>query len=281
MQYVVKKYGYRETKDINQANLRWYGLALRDHDIDILKQKKCFINRYPLMDHFAKKNILCVIISRLQRFYPNDFKFMPDSFLLPDEVQDLEQHMRLNPNQTFICKPSRGRGGEGISLVKKFTDLPRAAYTQEILVQRYIETPLLIQNKKFDVRLYVVIKGVDRIEAYLCEEGIARFCTNDYKKPDAQNLRNLFMHLTNYSLNKQSDKFKLAGPDFADVNSTASKRLLTSVFKKLQQTKGRDVKYIKNQIEDLVAKTIIAIEPYLKNAYHCFVSTEHDNPRCF
>jgi len=27
------------------------------------------------------------------------------------------------------------------------------------------------------VRLYVVIKGVNRIEGYMCEEGIARFCT--------------------------------------------------------------------------------------------------------
>ena len=35
----------------------------------------------------------------------------------------------------------------------------------------------LINNKKFDLRLYVVIKGVERIEAYVCEEGIVRFCT--------------------------------------------------------------------------------------------------------
>ena len=26
---------------------------------------------------------------------------------------------------------------------------------------------------------------------------------------------------------------------------------------------------------------MIALEPYLKNAYHCFVSTDHENPRCF
>lgn len=102
---------------------------------------------------------------------------MPDSFLLPDEIQDLEMHMRHFPNQTFICKPSRGRGGEGISLAKKFSDLPKAAFTNEFLVQRYIENPLLISNKKFDLRIYVVIKGVDRIEGYMCEEGIARFCT--------------------------------------------------------------------------------------------------------
>ena len=85
--------------------------------------------------------------------------------------------MRHFPNQTFICKPSKGRGGDGISLIRKFSDLPKNAFSQEYLIQRYIENPLLIQNKKFDVRLYVVIKGVNRIEGYMCEEGIARFAT--------------------------------------------------------------------------------------------------------
>jgi len=47
-----------------------------------------------------------------------------------------------------------------------------------------------------------LIKGVNKIEAYMSEEGIARFCTNNYKKPDGVNMKNLFMHLTNYSLNK-------------------------------------------------------------------------------
>lgn len=102
---------------------------------------------------------------------------MPDSFLLPDEVQDLEMHMRHFPNHTFICKPSRGCGGDGITLARKFSDLPKKSFNQEYLVQRYIDNPLLINNKKFDLRLYVVIKGVNRIEAYMCDEGIARFCT--------------------------------------------------------------------------------------------------------
>ena len=46
-----------------------------------------------------------------------------------------------------------------------------------VVVQEYIERPLLVNQRKFDVRVYVVIKGVDPIEAYLCEEGLARFCT--------------------------------------------------------------------------------------------------------
>ena len=42
----------------------------------------------------------------------------------------------------------------------------------------------MIEKKKFDVRLYVLIRGIDPIEAYLFEEGMARFCTHNYKKPD-------------------------------------------------------------------------------------------------
>jgi len=59
---------------------------------------------------------------------------MPESFLLPDEASNLESYMRHNPNKTFICKPSRGWGGEGISLARKFSDLPKSAFAQEYTV---------------------------------------------------------------------------------------------------------------------------------------------------
>jgi hypothetical protein len=36
------------------------------------------------------------------------------------------------------------------------------------------------------------------------------------------NLRNMFMHLTNFSLNKNSEKFKKPGADYKD-DSTSSK----------------------------------------------------------
>lgn len=90
--------------------------------------------------------------------------------------------MRIHPNQTFIAKPSKGRGGEGIHLLKRFSDLPRQAFNHDFIVQRYIDNPLLIDNKKFDLRLYIVIRGVNPLEAYLCDEGLARFCTvRNYK----------------------------------------------------------------------------------------------------
>jgi len=93
------------------------------------------------------------------------------------------------------------------------------------------------------------------------------------------NMRNMYMHLTNFSLNKNSEKFKKPDAQFLNDNNS-SKQLFTNIFKKLGG-KGRDVRHLKRQIEELAAKTVIALEPYLKNAYHCFVNADHGNPRCF
>ena len=51
LQFVCKDKEYiAETKIADNGNLYWYGLALRDNDMDLLKNKQCLINRYPLMD---------------------------------------------------------------------------------------------------------------------------------------------------------------------------------------------------------------------------------------
>ena len=142
------------------------------------------------------------------------------------------------------------------------------ATSNDLLVQRYIKKPLLIDGKKFDLRVYVLIKGYGpHVEAHVCEEGMARFCTQDYKIPSKDNMRNLYMHLTNYSLNKNSDGYK-APPehDFFD-DSTGSKRLLSSLYKTLSD-EGHDLSAIKQQIRDTVKKAVITLEPYLVHMYH-------------
>ena len=95
VQYVIGKNAFKENNSIpGDGNILWYGMALRDHDLDVIKRNpESIFNRYPLMDHFAKKNILSVILSRLQRFFPLDFAFLPEYFLLPDELAELEENM--------------------------------------------------------------------------------------------------------------------------------------------------------------------------------------------
>ena len=55
---------------------------------------------------------------------------------------------------------------------------------------------------------------------------------------------------------------------------------MTTVIKTLQR-QGKDIKALMRSIREVAQKTVIALEPYLKNAYHCFISTDHSNPRSF
>jgi hypothetical protein len=45
--------------------------------------------------------------------------------------------------------------------------------------------------------------------------------------------------------------------------------------------RGKDTRNLLKQVKEISQKTVIALEPYLKNAYHCFISTNHQNPRSF
>lgn len=43
--------------------------------------------------------------------------------------------------------------------------------------------------------------------AFIADEALVRFCTENYSEPNSENKHVLLSHLTNFSLNKLSDKF--------------------------------------------------------------------------
>lgn len=52
-----------------------------------------------------------------------------------------------------------------------------------------------------------MVVSVNPLIAYVHKEGLVRFCTEDYDKPNKSNMHKLLGHLTNFSLNKNSDKY--------------------------------------------------------------------------
>lgn len=162
----------------------WFALALNHKDFKKVAKNKFYWNRYPLMEYMARKKVFCSVTNRMRKTFDKQFGFAPISFLLPEEAGALEAYMEQHPKFTFICKPNSGKGGEGIFLIDKFKSIPKNLWSDhhsDLLVQRYIKTPILIDKKKFDLRLYVLIRGFNPIEAYLCDEGLARLCTEDYR----------------------------------------------------------------------------------------------------
>ena len=97
-------------------------------------------------------------------------------------------------------------------------------------MQRYISNPYLINNLKFDLRIYVLITSFDPLKIYVYEEGLTRFASEAYT--NRKNSTNKFMHLTNYSVNKKSSNF-VKNKDATEDN-VGHKWSLSALFKFLK-----------------------------------------------
>ena len=78
---------------------------------------------------------------------------------------------------------------------------------EHCVAQRYITNPYLLEDLKFDLRIYVLLYGVNPLRVFLFKEGLVRLATESYVRPTEENIDNLYMHLTNYAINKNNDNF--------------------------------------------------------------------------
>lgn len=74
-------------------------------------------------------------------------------------------------------------------------------------MQRYLHKPHLIDGFKYDLRVYVLVNGINPLRVYMYKDGLCRLATEAYQPPAQSNINNLFMHLTNYAINKESENF--------------------------------------------------------------------------
>ena len=140
-----------------------------------------------------------------------------------DETEGAEQNI-------WIMKPTASSQGRGIFLVNNLNDV---SYSQNMVVQRYIKNPLLVNGFKFDLRLYVcVLSFAPTMEAFIHSKGFARYSSQKYAS-DAESLENTMIHLTNSSIQN-----KVMQADNAESGSKQSLEALWAVLAKQGLERG-------------------------------------------
>eukprot|EP00347_Sterkiella_histriomuscorum_P008760 403343857 len=272
---VINTNGWRETKQPGKGHIFWYGNRLSETDKALVRSRNVWYNRYVGGSFLSYKRTFSQLLSLAQRLYPKDFsEFIPKTYYFPEDFQAYQEKLLQNQENedeiTYIAKPSKGFGGHGITLIQKESDLLgiNKEVIKDMICQEYIDNPLLIENKKFDMRLYVLLKNINpQIELYLCEEGMARFCTEDYEPPTSSNLKDLFSHLTNFTLNKDNENY-VNNEDFEEEDN-GTKRLVSNVLKILSKSPIKcDVDDLWSRIQQIVVKSFLVIMPYLKNQFN-------------
>ena len=72
------------------------------------------------------------------------------------------------------------------------------------VIQKYIESPLLINDRKFDIRMWVLVTG--DMNVYLFREGYIRTSSSPFVI-DHTNIDDKFVHLTNNAIQKFSETY--------------------------------------------------------------------------
>ncbi|XP_008281028.1 tubulin polyglutamylase TTLL5 isoform X1 [Stegastes partitus] len=261
---ILTNHGFHEVHpNSNDFNLMWTGSHLKPY---ILRSLQDFqkVNHFPRSYELTRKDRLYKNIQRMQQTHGfKNFHIVPQTFVLPSEYQEFCSCFAKDKGP-WIIKPVASSRGRGIYLVSNPNQI---SMDENILVSRYISNPLLIDEFKFDVRLYVLVTSYDPLLIYVYEEGLARFATVKYDQT-SKHIKNTFMHLTNYSVNKKSSDY--VSCDDPEVEDYGNKWSMSAVLRYLKQ-EGKDTTLLMKQIEDLIIKAVLSAELQIATACKTFV----------
>ncbi|XP_051662701.1 tubulin polyglutamylase TTLL5 isoform X5 [Manacus candei] len=262
---ILTAHGFHEVHpNSTDYNLMWTGSHLKPYLLRSLTDIQK-VNHFPRSYELTRKDRLYRNVTRMQLAHGfKTFHILPQTFILPTEYQDF-CNTYSKDRGPWIVKPVASSRGRGVYLINNPNQI---VVEDNILVSRYINNPLLIDDFKFDVRLYVLVTSYDPLVIYLYEEGLARFATVRYDQA-SKNIKNQFMHLTNYSVNKKSGDY--VSCDDPEVEDYGNKWSMSAMLRYLKQ-EGRDTAALMANVEDLIIKTVVSAELSIASACKSFLS---------
>ncbi|KAG8225383.1 hypothetical protein J437_LFUL016808 [Ladona fulva] len=263
---VAKSMGFKEVDERRLWNVFW-----SDASIPIAKATgiKRFqkINHFPGMSEICRKDMLARNLGRMRKLFPRDYNFYPKTWILPEQIRELCETYYRKRYKVFILKPFLSSRGRGIIISK---NLKGVDLNERLICQTY---PFLIDGFKFDLRIYALITSCLPLRIFIYNEGLVRLATKKYSLPTDENITNVYMHLTNYSVNKFSQAF-------IDDDEQGSKRKI-STFNKWLFDNNYDVKSLWDKIDDMIIKTFLSAHDNLQHYYMVCFSTLLPHQACF
>ena len=114
-------------------------------------------------------------------------------------IEDLEiKVIKENINEEENIKNNNNENIEN----KNFEQEQKTYLCKKIIIQKYIENPLLYKERKCDIRIWVLL--THKMKVYVFKEGHLKTCSVNYDV----NSKNAFSHITNYSFQKYNNNFQ-------------------------------------------------------------------------
>ncbi|OAF66947.1 Tubulin polyglutamylase ttll-4 [Intoshia linei] len=259
---IILRSGFRFTNKDNWIGV--WGKHMRSNAFKLLNEnQKANNNNKNIISDFRRN------VTKLQIIHGSkEINFLPQTYVLPWDYRSFKRCWEDGGfKEKWIIKPPASARGIGIKVVHKWNQIPKK---RAVIVQKYISKPLLINGRKFDIRLYVYITSIYPLKIYLYDEGLTRFASCKYSN-SVKSLMNRYIHLTNYSINKHSSSYE---PNSDENACIGHKWSLKSLWRYLEN-RNINTEEIKKSIIDLIIKTIIASEPTMYSMCQANVKCNH------
>lgn len=193
------------------------GIKLQDNQV---------LNHFPTWFELCRKDHLAKNMKKYKKSFLKEGKsiehldFLPQTYILPGDMSVFLEEFKRNPNIVWILKPSNRSQGSGVVLVNKLSKVKKLNFEKRIIndnnqsvtitdsyvISRYIDNPLLIGGKKFDMRIYVLVTSYHPLKVWLFKYGFCRFCNEKFSN-DVSDIDNIYIHLTNVAIQKKYVKY--------------------------------------------------------------------------
>ena len=120
----------------------------------------------------------------------------------------------------------------------------------KIIIQKYIENPLLYNGRKCDMRIWVLLTYTMKV--YVFKEGHLKTCSIEYNL----NSKDAFAHITNYSFQKYNTNFQ----KYEKGNEVPFYEFQKFINEKYSDKKYSIKKHLLSQIKEIVKITMLSVK---------------------
>eukprot|EP00929_Paragymnodinium_shiwhaense_P082998 TRINITY_DN44030_c0_g1_i1.p1 TRINITY_DN44030_c0_g1~~TRINITY_DN44030_c0_g1_i1.p1 ORF type:complete len:1175 (-),score=218.51 TRINITY_DN44030_c0_g1_i1:195-3719(-) len=193
-------------------------------------------SRFPDDKELCDKGHLTQNVEPLRTSFPKEFAFYPESFVLPQQLEQWQQAYEASENKVWLLKPRWLCCGQGIQLVTGLDELLAAMnkLDAEWYIQRFVAPPALIFNPvrgghyKFVFRLFALVTGFSPLRLFLDREGLLFYTNKAYSVDDHLDKR---AYITDYVFTEtQTEMYEFVSDYFEALRKDAKMRVSPEVI---------------------------------------------------
>lgn len=171
-------------------------------------------------------------------------------------IKDLEEGIVMQATEGATTSIDAAKETKTDGTFSNLSSVPNKIQSSTFVIQKYIEKPLLINKRKFDIRVWIML--THDLKVHFFKEGYLRTSSEDFSLK-SEDVWKLYVHLTNNAVQKNSDNYG----QFEDGNQISFQDFQTYLDENYTEANINVRNDLISKMHDIVRITFKSVESFL------------------